>query len=126
VRPSTAAEKTAAVQSIRKQLDAFKRGDFTEAVTYQSEALKRNFESTAAFQGMMERSYPQFVRWKTVRFGDARSDAAGDRVVVPAIVKGEDGRTVEAIYTMLREGDTYRVEGVAGGRPRRLEGEQTL
>jgi hypothetical protein len=125
-RKSTEAERKAAIRSIQGQLDAFKAGDFEKAVSYQSAGLKENFASTEAFRQMMERSYPQFVRWTKVSFGESVSDESGDRVHIPATVTGEDGRTVEAVYLMRREDGLYKVEGVGGGFPRRLEGTETL
>jgi hypothetical protein len=125
-RPSTAAERKAALTPIRAQLDAFKRGNFEKATAYQSAGLKQSFASVEQFRRMMERSYPQFVHLKSVTFGAARSSASGEIVQIPATVMGEDGRTVQAAYVMIREGSVYRVGSVAGGIPRRLEGERAL
>jgi hypothetical protein len=63
------AERSAAVASIRGQLDACKNGQWHKAVSYQSTNLKRSFDSTDAFRSMIEGSYPHFANFKSVKFG---------------------------------------------------------
>ena len=112
-KPATAAQRTGAATSIRAQLNAFKSGQWDKAITYQSSTLKGNFPSTAAFKQMMQRSYPQFIRYKTIEFGPAR--AAGPIVQIAVKLTGTDGVVVSAIYIMQKEKGVYRVEGVTGG-----------
>jgi hypothetical protein len=121
MRPAKAADRQAAIRSIQAQLKAFGRDDYKTAVTYQSAGLKRNFPSTEAFRAMMVRTYPEFAHYKTVTFGPAQSDTAGNHLAILASVTGQDGITKRAVYLMVREGKVYRVEGVAGGAQMRLE-----
>src|SRR5205814_533673 len=58
-RPATTAERRAAIASIQAQLDAFRKDDYQQAVSYQSASLKRSFRSVTEFRRMMKRSYPQ-------------------------------------------------------------------
>lgn len=115
MRAAKAAERLAAINSISAQLKAFRKDDYKTAVTYQSAGLRHNFPSTDAFRTMMVRTYPEFAHSKSVQFGSAKSDAAGAHLAIQASVTGQDGVTVRAVYLMVREGKTYRVEGVAGG-----------
>lgn len=112
-KAATPAQKAAAQKSINLQLAAFKRGDWPDAVRYQSTVLKRNFPSNAAFQSMMETNYPQFVSSRKVVFG--RAIAGGNRVQIEVKVTGTDGVVVECAYLMVKESGVYKVEGVAGG-----------
>ena len=114
-KPATAAQRTAAAQSIRAQLNAFKSGQWDKAISYQSAGLKQHFASTAAFKQMMQRSYPQFTKFKKVEFGPARG--AGPIVQMQIKLTGSDNIIVQAVYTMIKEKDIYRVEGVGGGMP---------
>ncbi len=112
MRPAKAAERQAAIGSIQAQLKAFGRDDYKTAVTYQSAGLRKNFPSADAFRAMMVRAYPEFAHYKTVTFGPAQSDPAGTHVAILATVTGQDGVVVRAVYLMVREGKTYRVDGV--------------
>ncbi len=114
-RPATAAERQAAMASIKSQLDAFAKDDYKRAVFYQSAGLKRNFPSVAAFRQMMKTVYPQFTKYKTVQFGPAQADPPGHLVRIPVTLTGRDGVTVRALYLMVLENKIFRVGGVAGG-----------
>lgn len=114
-RPAKAAERTAAITAIQAQLKAFGRDDYKTAIGYQSSGLKKNFASPDQFRAMMTHVYPEFVHSKRVVFGPAQADAAGAHLAIPTAVTGTDGITVHAVYLMVREGKSYKVEGVAGG-----------
>ena len=115
IRPAKTAERLAAINSIQAQLKAFGRDDYKAALLYQSNGLKKNFASPDAFRTMMLRTYPEFAHYKKVVFGPARCDLPGTHLRILATVTGQDGVTVPSVYLMVREGKTYRVEGVAGG-----------
>ena len=114
-RAAKPADRAAAVGAIQAQLKAFSRGDYKAAIQYQSSGLKRNFASPDQFRAMMTRVYPEFAHSKRAVFGPAQSDAAGAHLAIPTAVTGTDGITVHAVYLMVREGKSYKVEGVAGG-----------
>lgn len=114
-RPATTKERQAAAQSIRAQLEAFKRDDYATAVRYQSAALKRNFPSVAAFRQMMRATYPQFAAYKSVQFLEARANPKGDHLQMLISLTGTDGTSLRAVYLMVLESKNWRVEGVLGG-----------
>lgn len=115
MRPATDKEKQAALGTIRAQLDAFRRDDYTTAAKFQSAKLKKNFSSTAAFRRAIREGYPQFANYKTVAFGPVSADKTGNTVAVPVTLTGRDQVTVHGIYLLAMEGKTYRVTGVVGG-----------
>ncbi len=65
---------------------------------------------------MLESSYPQFLRYRSLEIGEARSDARARRVMVSVTVTGEDGVTVQATYLLIKEDGKFRVESVFGGQ----------
>ncbi len=103
--------------SIRSQLDAFRRDDYTTAMRYQSADLSRNFASIKDFRNMMKLRYPQFARYRSVRFGPARCDTKAQYLAVPVAVTGRDKVRVTALYFMTREKGLFRVAGVQPGGP---------
>lgn len=112
-KPATLAQRAAAAASIRAQLDAFKRNDWTKAATYQSEGLRQQFGTVAQFRSVIERGYPQFAKSKSVAFDEAR--AVGNVVEIQVRLTGQDGVKLRAIYQMIKEKGLYRVAGVQGG-----------
>jgi len=116
-RAATAAERGGATRSILAQLDAFRRDDYASAARYQSSALRRNFGSTAAFQAVIKKSYPQFARYKSVTFGPVTAQGKGKATQINVGIKliGQDGVRVQAMYSMVQEKGIYRVSGVSGG-----------
>jgi uncharacterized protein DUF4864 len=111
-RKPTEAERKAASTSIEAQLKAFKADDYQAAMKYQSAALRENFESVEQFRQTIKRGYPQFASYKSVTFGEAACDKAGDRLAIQITLTGQDGVIVRALYTMLREQGEYKVDGV--------------
>lgn len=112
-KTATPAQRSAAAAPIRAQLDAFKRGEWDKAISYQSATLKQNFASTAEFRAMMETAYPHFIHFKSIEFGAAR--ALGPMIEIAIELTGNDGAKVSAIYSMVKEEAGYRVDGVSGG-----------
>lgn len=115
MRPATAREKQAALTTIRAQLEAFRRDDYISAAKYQSQTLKKNFSSTAAFRRSIRESYPQFANYQTVAFGLVSADKKGTTLVVPVTLTGRDKVTVRGVYLLTREGQAYRITSVLGG-----------
>jgi hypothetical protein len=120
MRLPSMAERKAAILCIETQLRAFRDDDFARAAKYQSKALQRNFPSVAEFRQMMREGYPQFIRFRSITFGEGICDGSGERLEIRVVLTGEDGVTVLAEYQLVREDGEYRVEGVQGGRPPRL------
>lgn len=114
-RAPTANERKAALSSIKNQLDAFKRDDYTAATKYQSKALRQNFPSVKTFQQMIKAGYPQFARYNSVTFGSDQIDKSGKFFQVPVSVTGADGVKADALYMMIFEDGIWRVSGVSGG-----------
>lgn len=124
-RAATTKEREGAIRSIRAQLDAFRRDDYESAVRYQSQALRRNFPSTKAFQDIIQKSYPQFAHYQSVAFGPVSAQGEGKEILiqVPVNLVGQDGVKVQATYGMIKENGIYCVNGVGGGAPQNLPGE---
>jgi len=116
---ASAAQRKAAIQTIRAQLHAFDIGDWKGAVALQSEGMKSNFSSPDAFGDMISRAYPAFVGAHHVDFGEAQ--VSGPALRIPVTLTGSDDEKVEAGYLLVKEKGGYRVEGVLGGNSRRQE-----
>jgi hypothetical protein len=104
----------AAPKVIRRQLDAFNRGDYRAAYQCAAPEIQEQF-SLPDFRRMVEAGYPQIAHSRSATFG--RAEARGHQVSIPVTVTGKDGVTVEVVYIMRHESGGWRVAGVVGDRP---------
>lgn len=105
----------AVAKSIRAQLEAFKKDDYTSATIYESSVLRQNFESADIFRQMMKTDYPEFANYKSVEFGPMLTTADKKVIQAPVKLTGTNGNHVNAVYLMILEGGIYRVAGVEEG-----------
>jgi hypothetical protein len=121
LRDATEAERKQVTTSIEAQLKAFRSDDYKAAEKYQHSSLKENFASTDAFRAMMRRGYPQVANYKTVTFGEAKSDEKGEQIQIRVTILGKDNVTVKMVYVMVKEEGTFRVLSVFGGQAPKSE-----
>lgn len=112
-KPASAAEKNAAIKSIRGQLHAFDIGDWKGAVAFQSNDLKGNFATPTAFGAMIQHAYPAFIGARRVDFGPALS--SGPMLQMLVRLSPRQGQPVEVIYMLVKEEGQYHISGVQGG-----------
>ena len=115
IRPAKAADRKAAIASIQAQLKAFQKDDFATAIRYQSRGLKAHFPSADAFRHMMQTNYPAFLNFKSASYGQAGTPDNGQHVLLTVSLLELGGVKVQALYILVREGKTYKVDGVQGG-----------
>lgn len=116
-RLASASERADIARTIRAQLEAFRRDDWSEAVSHQSDGLKTNFASTEDFRRVIESNYPQFANYRSVEFRAIR--IGGKWAMAEIALMGQDGVRVSALYQMVRENGVYKVAGVSGGTQKR-------
>jgi hypothetical protein len=95
---------------VMQQLDAFRRGDFDLAYTFASTTIHGLFDR-AAFERMVTHGYPEIARSTSARVAGGRVAPDGTLYIVMKI-RGANGNAVEAIYEMVREGGSFRINGV--------------
>ena len=101
----------AAAEPALRQLDAFRRGDFDAAYRYASEEIRQQFDR-GAFEQMVRQGYPEIARSASAEVADARPAGEG-HVHLWLRIHGANGRSVEAVYDMVREPAGWRINGVA-------------
>jgi hypothetical protein len=94
-----------------RQLSAFRRDDFDSAYTFASAMIKGMFDR-AAFEAMVRNGYPEIARSASARITDAQLAPDASSAVLTLRVRGANGVTVEALYEMIRENGSWRVNGV--------------
>ena len=109
--------RRAVLASVQGQLDAFRAGDADKAMFYQSQGLRHNFASPAAFLDTIRTHYPEFGDCRSVHFSQVGADKTAQYAEVVVTVRGPDGRAARGDYEMVMEDGRYRVLSVAGGGP---------
>jgi putative lipoic acid-binding regulatory protein len=104
---------TAAATLVMKQLAALRAHDFAAAYALASRELRRTF-SRAEFEWMVKRAHPEVA--SSADAVVVRTHEAGGYVYVTVKVRGRNGKHVEALYELVREGEGLKVNAVSSRR----------
>jgi len=118
---SVAAQPTAAphpaIQTVMRQLDAFRQGDYDTAYSFASQTIRDLFDR-ATFERMVSSGYPEIARSLSAIVQSAE-DAPNGNVYLFVTVHGANGKNVEAVYEMVQEDGRWKINAVvtkhAGG-----------
>ena len=107
---ATAPAPKEAIEPVMRQLEAFRRGDFDAAYAFASSDIRQQFDRPA-FEHMVKTGYPEIAASTFVAV--ARSAMAPDGHAYLSIkIRGANGRSIEAVYEMVLEGDRWKINGV--------------
>ena len=95
---------------VMQQLDAFRRGDFATAYTFASEMIRSRFDR-ASFEQMVTLGYPEIGRSASAYVASSRLGPDGTLYLLVKI-RGANGNAIEAVYELVREGGSFRINGV--------------
>ena len=100
----------AAAEPVMRQLEAFRRNDYETAYSFASAQIHQLFDR-AAFEHMVKSGYPEIA--DSVRAHVIASQPGPDGHVYLVIkIRGANGQHVEAMYDMVSEGGSWKVNGV--------------
>jgi len=95
---------------VLRQLAAFRTDDWDAAYALASQSIRALFDRMA-FENMVRSGYPEIARSTEVAVTDGE-EAPDGSIYLTVIVRGANGRAVEAMYEMVREDEGWRVNGV--------------
>jgi len=101
----------AAAVSVLRQLEAFRRDDYDTAYTFASAEVQQIFDRRA-FEQMVKRGYPEIARSTFAVVAESQVTPDG-HVFLRVKVRGANGNSIEAVYDMVWEGGSWRINGVA-------------
>ena len=99
-----------AAEPVLRQLEAFRRGDYDTAYTFASQEIQQMFDRPA-FERMVKNGYPEIVRSAYAAVGHAELAPTGNAYVTVKI-HGANGVSVEALYELVWENGTWKINGV--------------
>jgi uncharacterized protein DUF4864 len=111
VRGQTASDVEEATKVVMQQLEAFRQNDYDTAYTFASAMIREHFDR-AAFEAMVRGGYPEIAR-SAAAFVAGSQTAPDGRLALLLKIRGATGSTIDAVYEMVREGDAWRINGVA-------------
>ncbi len=107
----TAEEKAAMQQVVEGQLNAFAVDDGGKAYEFAAPVVKGAFPNVDIFMTMVKRGYRPVYRNSERQFAEVAPDAQG-RPAVHVLLKAEDGKRWEAVYTMEQQADgSWKIAG---------------
>ncbi len=100
----------AAAEPALRQLDAFRRNDYDAAYGFASTEIHRLFDRQA-FERMVRTGYPEIANSVRAHVASTRVLSNGTIYLVIK-VRGVNGQQIEALYEMVRELGSYKINGV--------------
>lgn len=96
---------------ITGQLQAFSSDHDAEAYGYAAPIIQFAFPTVDSFMAMVKKGYQPVHRNNGYQFG-ASDTISADRATQTVIIKGTDGKTYEALYTLERQANgTWKIAG---------------
>jgi hypothetical protein len=99
-----------AAETIFQQLDAFRRNDYDAAYAFASGQIRQLFDRRA-FEQMVRRGYPEIAESTRAHVAE-RTLGPDGHAYLRLKIRGANGQRVEAVYEMVQEGGTWRINGV--------------
>ncbi len=103
-------EMPAAAEPVTGQLEAFRRGDWDAAYGFASAEIRKQFDRQG-FERMVRGGYPEIASSTFYSVGQTRAEADG-LVYVRVKIRGANGKSIEALYEMVREPGGWKINGV--------------
>lgn len=104
------ADVNEAERVVMQQLEAFRRDDFQTAFTFASRTIHDMFDAPR-FEAMVRGGYPEIARSARAHIDGSKRGDSGELYLF-LHVEGENGRAVEAVYELVKEGGAWRINGV--------------
>ena len=99
-----------ASDTVMRQLEAFRRGDYDTAYGFASQTIHDLFDR-AGFERMVSGAYPEIARSQSAVVQRAEDSPTGN-VYLFVTIYGANGRSVEAIYEMVQEDGRWKINAV--------------
>ncbi len=93
---------------VHSQFQAFRAADFSSAYQHASAGIQEKF-NVEQFEQMVRIDYSAIIEAQRVEFGPA--EVRGRHAIVQAYFVGEDGGLTPCIYSLVNEGELWKIEG---------------
>jgi hypothetical protein len=94
---------------VEKQVAAFRVADYSSAYRHAASGMQRKF-TMPEFEAMIRRDYGDMMNAQRIEFGFVK--VIGSSAVVQVFFVGENGSTRSFLYSLIAEGDSWKINGV--------------
>lgn len=109
--PDPSAEEEKIVLVIRRQLDAFKRDDYSGAYTFFSKAFRKEFPPDL-FEARIRARFKEVARPAQVLFRRFHFHRGDTRAVLEVDIAGANARLATVEYRMVFEEGSWKIDGL--------------
>ncbi len=93
---------------VDRQLGDLRGGDFSHAYEYASSGIQQQY-SVEQFAAMVQADYAGMTRASRAEYGLVETN--GRHATMQVYLIGRDGEVMPCVYMLVREGDSWRIEG---------------
>ena len=93
---------------VNNQLQGLSEADFPRAYEYASSGIQQRF-NLEQFSRMVREDYPGLMQVSHAEYGAV--ERHGPRATMQVYLIGQDGQVMPCLYLMVREGETWRIDG---------------
>lgn len=94
---------------VEKQLAAFRAADYSSAYRHAASGVQERF-TVPQFEAMIRRDYGEMTNAQRIEFGFVK--VSGSAAVVQVFFVGESGSARAFLYSLIAEGDSWKINGV--------------
>jgi hypothetical protein len=94
---------------VEKQLAAFRAADYSSAYRQAASGVQQKF-TVPQYEAMIRRDYGEISGAQRIEFGFAR--VSGPTAVVQVFVREANGSVRAFLYSLIAEGDSWKINGV--------------
>jgi hypothetical protein len=94
---------------VAQQLAAFRAADYSSAYLHAATGVQQKF-TVPQFEAMVRRDYGDMTNPQRIEFGFVK--VIGSAAVVQVFLVGESGSVRSILYSLVAEGDSWRINGV--------------
>ena len=94
---------------VEQQLAAFRAADYLSAYRHAATGVQQKF-TVPQFEAMVRRDYGDMTNAHRIEFGFVK--VIGSAAVVQVFLVGESGSVRSILYSLVAEGDSWRINGV--------------
>ena len=94
---------------VENQLAAFRAADYSSAYRHVASGVQQKFTGPQ-FEAMIRRDYGEMTSAQRIEFGFVK--VVGSAAVVQVLVVGETGSARSFLYSLVAEGDSWKINGV--------------
>ena len=94
---------------VENQLAAFRAADYSSAYRHAASGVQQKF-TVPQFEAMIRRDYGEMTSAQRIEFGFVK--VVGSAAVVQVFVVGESGSARSFLYSLVAEGDSWKINGV--------------